>query len=126
MNRLAALIEKSGMPHDRVLSPEEMAAAIPNPDTYYFAHDYAATSLARFFSLAAAETQPLNQQERDLLALLVGAHVIERATRSRDHDVGAPLERANLLVHRRAAIERQNGQSRSLGVFVDRFGYLHR
>ena len=53
--------------------------AIPNPDTYYFAHDYAATSLARFFSLAEAETQPLNQQERDLLALLVGAHVIERA-----------------------------------------------
>jgi len=79
MNRLAALIEKSGTPHDRVLSPEEMAVAVPNPDTYYFAHDYAATSLARFFSLAEAETQPLNPQERDLLALLVGAHVIERA-----------------------------------------------
>jgi hypothetical protein len=79
MNRLAALIEKSGMPRDRVLSEAEMATAIPNPDTYYFAHDYAATSLARFFSLAEAETQPLNQQERDLLALLVGARVIERA-----------------------------------------------
>ena len=79
MNRLAALIEKSGMPHDRVLSAAEMAAAVPNPDTYYLAHDYAATSLARFFSLAEAETQPLNQQERDLLALLVGAGVIERA-----------------------------------------------
>jgi len=79
MNRLAALIEKSGMPHDRVLSAAEMAAAVPNPDTYYLAHDYAATSLARFFSLAEAETQPLNQQERDLLALLMGARVIERA-----------------------------------------------
>ena len=79
MNRLAALIEKSGMPHDRVLSEPEMALAVPNPDTYYLAHDYAATSLARFFSLAETETQPLNQQERDLLALLVGAHVIERA-----------------------------------------------
>jgi len=79
MNRLAALIEKSGMPHDRVLSEAEMAAAIPNPDTYYFAHDYAAESLARFFSLAEAETQPLNQQELDLLALLVGAGVIKRA-----------------------------------------------
>jgi hypothetical protein len=79
MNRLAALIEKSNMPHDRVLSEAEMATAIPNPDTYYFAHDYSATSLARFFSLAEAETQPLNQQERDLLALLVGASVIERA-----------------------------------------------
>jgi hypothetical protein len=66
------------MPHDRVLSEAEMAAAIPNPDTYYFAHDYAATSLARFFSLAEAETQPLNQQEHDLLALLLGARVIER------------------------------------------------
>ena len=79
MNCLAALIEKSGTPHDRVLSPEEMAVAVPNPETYHFAHDYAATSLARFFSLAEAETQPLNAQERDLLALLVGAHVIERA-----------------------------------------------
>jgi hypothetical protein len=79
MNRLAALIEKSGMPHDRVLSEAEMATAVPNPDTYYFAHDYAATSLARFFSLAEAETQPLNPQERDLLALLLGARVIERA-----------------------------------------------
>ena len=79
MNRLAALIEKSGMPHDRVLSEAEMATAIPNPDTYYYAHDYAATSLARFFSLAEAETQPLNPQERDLLALLVGAGVIQRA-----------------------------------------------
>ena len=89
MNRLAALIEKSDMPHDRVLSEAEMATAIPNPDTYYFAHDYAATSLARFFSLAEAETQPLNQQERDLLALLVGAHVIERArVRLRRRDAG--------------------------------------
>jgi len=79
MNRLAALIEKSGMPRDRVLSEPEMAVAVPNPDTYYLAHDYAATSLARFFSLAEAETQPLNQQERDLLALLVGAGVIVRA-----------------------------------------------
>lgn len=79
MNRLAALIEKSGMPRDRVLSEAEMAAAIPNPDTYYFAHDYAAESLARFFSLAEAETQPLNPQERDLLALLTGAGVIKRA-----------------------------------------------
>jgi hypothetical protein len=78
MNRLAALIEKSDMPHDRVLSEAEMATAIPNPDTYYFAHDYAATSLARFFSLAEAETEPLNPQERDLLALLLSARVIER------------------------------------------------
>jgi len=78
MNRLAALIEKSGMPHDRVLSEPEMTLAVPNPDTYYLAHDYAATSLARFFSLAEAETQPLNAQERDLLALLVGAGVIQR------------------------------------------------
>ncbi len=79
MNRLAALIEKTGMPHDRLLSDAEMATAIPNPDTYYYAHDYAAASLARFFSLAEAETQPLNAQERDLLVLLVGARVIERA-----------------------------------------------
>ena len=34
--------------------------------------------------------------------------VIERAARRRDDDVGAALERADLLVHRRAAVERHH------------------
>jgi hypothetical protein len=78
MNRLAALIEKDGAPRDRLLSDAEMAALTDNAATFYFAHDYAATSLARFFSMAEAESEALNVQERDLLALLLAAHVLDR------------------------------------------------
>jgi hypothetical protein len=78
MNRLAALIEKEGAPRDRLLSHGEIAALAENAATFYFAHDYAAESLARFFSLAAVETDSLNRQERDLLDLLLAAGVIHR------------------------------------------------
>lgn len=76
MNRLAALIEKDGAPRDRLLSDAEMAALTGNAATFYFAHDYAATSLAKFFTLAESEAEALNSQEKDLLALLLAAHVI--------------------------------------------------
>ncbi len=78
MNRLAALIEKDGAPRDRLLSDAEMSALTANAATFYFAHDYAASSLARFFSMAAAEAEPLNGPERNLLALLLAAGVIDR------------------------------------------------
>ena len=39
-------------------------------------------------------------------------HVIERAARRGDDDVRAALERADLLMHRRAAVERQHRQAR--------------
>jgi hypothetical protein len=78
MNRLAALIEKGGAPRNRLLSDAEMAALVDNAATFYFAHDYAAPSLARFFSMAEAEGEPLNAQERDLLALLLAARVLDR------------------------------------------------
>jgi len=78
MNRLAALIEKHGAPRDRLLSDAEIAAMTDNAATFYFAHDYAATSLARFFSMAEAEGETLNAHEKDLLALLLAADVIHR------------------------------------------------
>jgi hypothetical protein len=78
MNRLAALIEKDGAPRNRLLSDAEMAALVNNAATFYFAHDYAAASLARFFSLAEAGAEPLNAQERDLLSLLLAARVLDR------------------------------------------------
>ena len=56
----------------------------------------------------------------------VAPQVIERASRRRDDDVGAAFEGADLLVHRRAAVERQDGQPDALGVLVDRLGHLHR
>jgi hypothetical protein len=78
MNRLAALIEKDGTPRDRLLSDAEMAALTDNAATFYFAHDYAATSLAKFFSMAESESEALNAQEKDLLVLLLAAHVLDR------------------------------------------------
>jgi hypothetical protein len=78
MNRLAALIEKDGAPRDRLLSDTEMAALTANAATFYFAHDYAASSLARFFSMAEAGAEALNDQERNLLALLLATGVLDR------------------------------------------------
>lgn len=74
LNRLAALIEKSGQPRDRVLTDAELAAAIradgDTPETYYYGHDYSAASLRRFFALADAANLPLDPEEETLRRLL--------------------------------------------------------
>ena len=54
------------------------------------------------------------------------AQVIEHAAGRADDDFGAAPQRANLVIHRRAAVHRHDGQARSLGVLVERFGDLHR
>lgn len=83
MNRIAALIEKSGAPRDRILSDAELAAYIQTAGgssaTFYFAHDYAAPSLARFYSMAQAEGESLNQQEKDLLGRLLDVGLLRAA-----------------------------------------------
>jgi hypothetical protein len=74
LNRVAAFVEKAGLPHDRVLTDEELEAAIraqgDTVETFYFGHDYAAGSLARFFALAEREQIELDPQEEKLRALL--------------------------------------------------------
>jgi hypothetical protein len=74
LNRVAALVEKAGLPRDRVLDDAALAAAIrasgDTPETYYFGHDYAAAALARFFALADAGRIALNPAEEWLRALL--------------------------------------------------------
>ena len=74
LNRVAALVEKAGLPRDRVLDDAELAAAIKaggdTPDTYYFGHDYSAAELARFFALADAGHVALDAEEQKLRALL--------------------------------------------------------
>lgn len=74
LNRVAALVEKAGLPRDRVLDDAALAAAIraggDTPETYYFGHDYAAGSLARFFALADADRVALNAAEEWLRTLL--------------------------------------------------------
>ena len=71
LNRVAALVEKAGLPRDRVLTPMEMAAAIAaagdTPATFYYGHNYRGSELARFFALA----------RRDGLALSAGEEWVE-------------------------------------------------
>ncbi|MBL6456905.1 hypothetical protein JMJ55_16330 [Belnapia sp. T6] len=76
LNRVAALVEKAGLPRDRLLDPAELEAAIARsgdtPATWYLGHDYRAADLARFFALAERDRVPLNEAElwvRDQLAL---------------------------------------------------------
>jgi hypothetical protein len=74
LNRVAALIEKGGLPRDRALNDTELDGAIraagDTADTYYYGHDYSAASLARFFSLAERDHVALNPEEERLRALL--------------------------------------------------------
>jgi hypothetical protein len=76
LNRVAALVEKAGMPRDRVVTEEELAAAIARngdtAETYYYGHDYRGSALERFFALAARDGLSLTPEEawvRDQLAL---------------------------------------------------------
>jgi len=74
LNRLAAFIEKSGVPHDRVLTDAELDAKIrehgDTVETYYLGHDYAAAAVARFFATADRQGIELSREEEKLRALL--------------------------------------------------------
>ncbi len=74
LNRAAALMEKAGLPRDRVLRDEELDAAIAasgdTMETFYYGHDYAAADLARFFALADRDGVRLREQEEWLRRLL--------------------------------------------------------
>jgi hypothetical protein len=68
------------------------------------------------------EHEHFERVERQRLA----AQMVERAAGRGDDDVGAALERADLLTHWRAAEDRHDGQCAAFGVFVERFRDLHR
>jgi hypothetical protein len=74
LNRVAALVEKSGLPRDRVLTDNELQAAIrargDTMETFYYGHDYSAAALARFFAIADRQRLALDDQEQRLRALL--------------------------------------------------------
>jgi hypothetical protein len=74
LNRVAALVEKAGMPRDHVLTDSELDAAIhangDTAETFYLGHDYAASALARFFERADSQRITLDPQEEKLRALL--------------------------------------------------------
>lgn len=74
LNRAAALMEKVGLPRDRVLRDDELDAAIAasgdTMETFYYGHDYAAEDLVRFFALADRDGVRLREQEEWLRRLL--------------------------------------------------------
>ncbi len=74
LNRVAALTEKRGLPRDRVVSPDELAAAIAaagaTPSTWYYGHDYSEKSLKRFVALANQTPGGLTAAEQRLFAML--------------------------------------------------------
>ncbi len=74
LNRVAALVEKAGLPRDRVLDDVALAGAIfergESVESFYFGHNYRASDLVRFFTLAAAQGVALNDEEKRLAAIL--------------------------------------------------------
>ena len=74
LDRVAAFVEKAGLPHDRVLTDDELDAAIratgDTVETFYYGHDYPSSALVRFFASADAQHVELNRQEETLRALL--------------------------------------------------------
>ena len=74
LNRVAALVEKAGLPRDRVLTDGQLGEAIRSQgdtvETFYYGHDYGAESLVRFFALADRDRIELNPEEEQLRALL--------------------------------------------------------
>jgi len=77
LNRMAALVEKAGLPRDRVVDQSELAAAIARGGetaaTWYLGHDYRGADIARFFRLAAAAGSPLSPGEQWLAARFAAA-----------------------------------------------------
>lgn len=84
LNRIAALVEKSGAPRDRVLSDSEfqgfLQASGARFDTFYYGHDYRAADLVRFFNLARSGGIALNPAEEELAGILVDQEVMRAET----------------------------------------------
>jgi hypothetical protein len=75
LNRTAALIEKAGAPHDRLLNDAELDAVIraggDTIETFYYGHDYGTASLVRFFTLADRDHVHLLNDEETLHRLML-------------------------------------------------------
>jgi hypothetical protein len=74
LNRLAALVEKVGLPRDRVLNDAELDTAIRaaggTAETFYYGHNYRVADIVRFFALAERDGVTMNTAEARLRALL--------------------------------------------------------
>ena len=74
LDRVAALTEKRGLPHERVIDDATLDAAIraggDTLETYYYGHDYSVQELVRFFKLADADHISLHPEEKMLRRLM--------------------------------------------------------
>jgi hypothetical protein len=108
LNRVAALIEKAGAPHNRVLDDAELAQAIraggDTVATYYYGHDYSAGSLQRFFNAADAGRVALDPQEQTLRHLLQQTGWLTPGTTAGLISIPAVGANANVTLPARAAI----------------------
>jgi hypothetical protein len=81
LNRVAAFIERPGVPRNHVLGDAALRAAIGQGgidfDTYYLGHDYRAGDLARFYATASADGVPLNATEQALKTRLAEAGLFQ-------------------------------------------------
>ena len=130
LNRVAALIEKAGLPRDRVLTDDELDKAIrahgDTVETFYLGHDYSAAELARFFALADAQHIELDAQEERLRALLRQEGWFAPGTAAGLISVPAVGSDARITAEARAAIlrhELSHGEFFSDPVYAD---YVHR
>ncbi len=95
MNRVAAFVEKKGT-RGRVLDDGELERFISesgsSPEAFYWAHDYRAQDLDRFFAAANSRSrqrgrQVLNECELSLHRLLVRRRLLAPSARARVADV---------------------------------------
>jgi uncharacterized tellurite resistance protein B-like protein len=80
LDRVAAFVEKAGLPRDRVLADADLDAAIRQAgdtrETYYLGHDYRVADIARFFVTAERDGVVLDAEEVRLRALLKQAGML--------------------------------------------------
>ncbi|MES2710946.1 MAG: hypothetical protein V4653_05150 [Pseudomonadota bacterium] len=116
MNRLAALIEKSGQPRDRLLDDAALARAISESGdtaaTYYFGHNYRSSDVERFFALAW----------RDRVALTAGEEWLRVQLATARELVGEGVGFAILSV---PAVERRVDASMRAAILHHEIGHGH-
>jgi hypothetical protein len=84
LDRVAALVERSDLPRDRILSPEELDRAVKAGGDveagFYYGHDYSAASLIRFFAIADRDGVALTPEESMLRRLVQRLGWLDPAT----------------------------------------------
>jgi len=129
LNRVAGLVEKAGLPPDRVATNPELNAAIKaegvTEDTFYYGHDYSIVDLVRFFALASRDHVALTKEEEWLRALLRQVGWMQTSTLGAVISIPGPDAPTDVMM--RAAILRHelaHGEyfsNRQYAAFVSRF-----